>query len=45
MRFQLQADELPENIAEAVGALANKGLLRVQYTRPEEQKLHTGIPR
>ena len=39
MKYRLKANDLPKNVLEAFGAIANKGLLRVKYVeyRPQEQ--------
>ena len=39
MRFRIQADELPINVLEAIGAIANKGLLKTKEVmyRSEDQ--------
>ena len=39
MKARIKADELPENVLEALGAIANKGRLRVQDVeyRPQQQ--------
>jgi hypothetical protein len=39
MKYRIKADELPETVLEPLGAIANKGQLRVQDVeyRPQEQ--------
>ncbi len=47
MNFRIQADELPETILEAIGALANKASLHIQDVEhnPEEQLVRFPIQR